>query len=76
LEWAGNVWRAESTLIKKVKDSKITGKRPRGKPRQKWNGIIEKDLKEVNPLLDVEVASDRERWKGILEAAMVLSGLL
>ena len=76
LEWAGHVWRAEDTLIKKVTESKITGKRPRGRPRQRWYDRVEKDLKKINPLLDMGVASDREKWKGILEAAMVLNGPL
>jgi len=74
LEWAGHVWRAEDTIIKKVMESKKTGKRPRGRPRQRWYDRVEKDLKKINPLLDMGVASDREKWKGILEAAMVLNG--
>ncbi|KAL4104510.1 hypothetical protein QTP88_019805 [Uroleucon formosanum] len=76
LEWAGLVWRAEDTLIKKVTESKITGKRPRGRTRQRWYDRVEKYLKKINPLLDMGVASDREKWKGILEAAMVLNGPL
>jgi len=63
-------------LIKKVTESKITGKRPRGRPRQRWYDRVEKYLKKINPLLDMGVASDREKWKGILEAAMVLNGPL
>jgi len=31
LEWAGHVW------IKKFTESNITGKIPRGRPRQIWN---------------------------------------
>jgi hypothetical protein len=50
----------------------MTGKRP----RQRWWDRIEKDLKKVNPLLDVGAALDRKRWKGILEVAMVLNGSL
>jgi len=56
MEWAGHVWRAEDTLIKKVTESKITGKRPRGRPRQRWYDRVEKDLKKINPLLDMGVA--------------------
>jgi len=49
----GHVWRAEDTLIKKVTESKITGKRPRGRPRQRWYDRVKKDLKKINPLLDM-----------------------
>jgi len=36
LEWAGHVWRAERSIIRKVLINKPTGKRPRGRPRQRW----------------------------------------
>jgi hypothetical protein len=42
-------------------ESKITGKRPRGRPRQRWCDRIEKDLKKINPLLDMGAPLDRER---------------
>jgi hypothetical protein len=51
-------------------------KEPRGRLRQRLWDRIKKDLKKVNSLLDMEAALDRERWKGILEAAMVLNGPL
>ena len=76
LEWAGHVWRAEGSLIKKVTENNLTGKRPRGRPRQRWYDTVKKTLKKINPLLDMEVALDRERWKSVLEAAMVLNGPL
>jgi len=69
LEWAGHEWRAEGTLIKKVTESKITGKRPRGRPRQRWNDRIEKDLKKSQYIARYGSGIGRERWKGILEAA-------
>ncbi|VVC33281.1 Hypothetical protein CINCED_3A001703 [Cinara cedri] len=70
LEWAaGHIWRAEGSLIKKVAEDKLTGKRPRGRPWQKRYDR-RKRSKKVNPLLDMRPALDRERWKSILEAPM------
>jgi len=36
LEWAGHVWRAEGSIIREVLVNKPAGKRPRGRPRQRW----------------------------------------
>jgi len=36
MEWAGYVWRAEGCLIRKVMVENPTGKRPLGRPRQRW----------------------------------------
>jgi len=35
----GHVWRAEGSLIERV-----TGKRPGGRPRQRWYDTVQKDL--------------------------------
>ncbi|VVC29981.1 Hypothetical protein CINCED_3A022726 [Cinara cedri] len=58
LEWVKHIWRTEGSLIKKV-----MGKRPRGRPQQRWYDIVKKTMKEINSLLDMEVALNRERWK-------------
>lgn len=53
LEWAGYIWRAEGSLIKKVTENKLTGEKPRGRPRQRWYDAVEKVLKKVNLSLDM-----------------------
>lgn len=76
LEWAGHVWRAEGSLIKKVTENHLTWKKPRGRLRQRWYDTVKKTLKKINLSLDMEVALDRKSWKSVLEAVMVLNGPL
>jgi len=38
IEWAGHVWRSNG-ILKKALEGKINGKRPRGRPRQRWIDI-------------------------------------
>jgi hypothetical protein len=44
LEWTGHVLRAEGCLIRKVLDGNLNGKRPIGRPRQRWFNTVRKDL--------------------------------
>ena len=39
------------------------GKRPRGRPKLRWNYSVRRDLKGWN--IREEWATDRERWKGL-----------
>lgn len=56
-------------------ENKITVKIPRGRHRQRWNDAVKKPLKKVNPydMGDMGAALDKEKWKGILETAIVLN---
>jgi len=66
------------SLIKKVTENKPSGKILRSRSRQRLleTYIVGRDLKKINPLLDVEAALDREERKSVLKAAMVLNGPL
>jgi hypothetical protein len=50
------------------------GKRPRGRPRLKWEDNIETDLQEVVcGVMDwIEVARDGDRWQALVNAVMNL----
>jgi len=48
LEYAGLVWRVEGCLIRKVLDVNLSGKRPMGRPRQRWFDTVNRDLTRVN----------------------------
>lgn len=61
LEWAEHIWRVEGSLIMKVMENRLTRKRPRGRTRKRWFDTMERDLKRVNLLLDMEAALDREK---------------
>jgi len=71
----GHVWRAEGCLIRKVLDGNLNGKRPIGRPRQRWFDAVKKDLTRVEPTSNINLAVDRMQWRGIVEAALDLNGL-
>lgn len=53
----------------------MNGKRPRGRPRQRWMDIVKSDLENCAPGLKLEECVDRDRWHQIAEAAKALNGL-
>ena len=64
LEWFGHVKRRGVTEnIRAVAEMKMEGKRPRGRPRLRWNDTVRRDLNAWN--IKEEWATDRERWKGL-----------
>ena len=52
------------------RNSKSTGKRPLGKPRRRWEGIIRMDLKEVG--VNTRHAQDSKYWRDLLNTALNL----
>ena len=54
------------------------GKRPLGRPRRRWEDNIKMDLEEVGSGCGdwVELAQDRDRWRGACEYGNELSGSL
>jgi len=53
----------------------MNGKRPRGRPRQRWMDLVKSDLEKCAPGLKLEECVDRNRWRQIVEAAKALNGL-
>jgi len=58
--------------IKEVTTGTSNGKRPRGRPRQRWTEIVKSDLEKCAPGLKLEEIKARERWREIVEAAKAL----
>jgi len=67
LESAGHVWRAKDKLIHKVLVNKPNGKRPRGRPRQRWLDRVNKDLESLSTS-KIKDADDRELWRNVVKA--------
>ncbi|VVC31329.1 Hypothetical protein CINCED_3A000160 [Cinara cedri] len=59
LEWFGHVWRANGQVIKEVKT--------------RWMDVIAQDIKNVEES-SFDDAYDREKWRGVVMAAMALNG--
>jgi hypothetical protein len=53
---------------------KPEGKRPLDRPRRRWEDGIRMDLREIGlgGLDWIRLAQDRDRWRGVVSAAMNL----
>ncbi|VVC44163.1 Hypothetical protein CINCED_3A017807 [Cinara cedri] len=74
MAWAGHVWRSNG-LMKEVLKWKPQGKRPLGKPKQRWIDKVEKNLAEIEIRDRETIAQDRDRWKQVCVVVMGLNGL-
>ena len=60
--------------VHRVLVGKPEGKRPLGKPRNRWEDNIKMDLQEVGRGCgdSMELAQDRDRWRALLSTVMNL----
>ena len=74
LIWAGNVARMEEGRSAFKITGIITGNRPLGKPRHRWEDNIRMDLKEIgiNAGNWVDSAQDRNYWRALVIEALNL----
>jgi hypothetical protein len=75
MRWAGHVARmGERRGVCRVLMGNPWRKRPRGRPRRRWEDNIKMDLQELGCWgMDwIEVAEDRDSWRALVNAAMNL----
>jgi hypothetical protein len=75
LRWAGHVAiMEEGRSAFKILTRKPTGKRPLGRPRQRWEDNIRMDLKEtgINTRNWVDSAHYRDYWRALVNVALKL----
>lgn len=51
---------------------RLNRKRPRSRPRQRWEDKVKTDLTEISQKMRIE---DRDKWRGVIKAAKVQHGL-
>jgi len=75
IRWAGYVERiGERRGVSKVLLGKLEGRRPLGKPRQRWEDNIKMDLQEVgcSGMDRIKLAEDKDRQRAVVNAVMNL----
>jgi hypothetical protein len=75
MRWAGHVVRMGRGLAcTGFWWGNLTGKRPLGRPRRRWEDNINMDLQEVGcgGMDWIELAQDRDRWRALVNAVMSL----
>jgi hypothetical protein len=75
LRWIGHVARMKKGRSAfKILPDKHTGRRPLGRPRQRWEDNIRMGLKEIgtNTRNWVDSAQDRDHWRALVNAALSL----
>jgi hypothetical protein len=75
MRWAEHVARmGENRVLSRVLVRKPEGNRPLGRPRHSWEGNIKMDLQgvECEGMDWIELAQDRSRWRGLVNAVMNL----
>ena len=73
--WAGHVASmGESRVVYGVLVGKAEGTRPLGRPRNRWEDNIKRDVQEVEcEGMDwIDLAQDRDRWPGLVNVVMNL----
>jgi hypothetical protein len=63
------VWHTEESIIREVLINKSAGKRPRERLRQRWLDRVNADIRMIDGTADIETATDRDVWRGLVEAA-------
>jgi hypothetical protein len=75
MRWAGHVARVgEEKKIYNVLMGKPEGKRPRGRPKRRWEDGIRIDLREIGweSVNWIQLAQDRDRWRAVVNTVMNL----
>jgi len=56
-------------------DRKTEQKKPLGRPCQKWFDTTKRDMTRINATLNINMALNREQWRGVIEVIKDLNGL-
>lgn len=67
------MWWAEGGLIRKVMVENPIEKTPVGRPHQRWFDAVKRDSSQINNTINIDMTTNRDQWKMIVEAAKDLN---
>ena len=74
-EWFGHVKRRDETEnIRAVVEMKMEQKYSRGRPKLRWKETVRKEKGEETWKSKEEWATDREKWKGVMQTPLPHTG--
>lgn len=54
---------------------KLVGKRPRGRPQERWMDVVVKDLEDLGAHNWREIVQERDKWRNLVMAGKALGEL-
>lgn len=77
LRWLGHMERmGEDRSVKKAYLGRPTGRRPVGRPRYRWDDVVQADLRELRVSDWRGAANDRDQWRSLVSEAKTHFGSL
>jgi hypothetical protein len=65
----------ENRMPKKILNQQLDGMQRRGRPRKRWKEQVESDIQVMGVRRWKELATDRKKWKDIVQQAKAHKGL-
>ena len=53
--------RDENSILRRVMELEVEGRRPVGRPKKTWSKIVEEDMRKLN--ITEDMAVDRKQWR-------------
>ena len=65
LRWFGQVKRRdENSILRRVMELEVEGRRPLGKPKKTWSKVVEEDMRKLNIMEDI--TEDRKQRRQLI----------
>ena len=65
MRWFGRVKRRdESSILRRVMELEVEGRRPVGRPKKAWSKVLEEDMRNLN--ITEDMAEDRKQWRQLI----------
>lgn len=64
LRWFGHVRRAEHSMMRRVEEMEVGGRRPVGRPKKTWRRCIQQDMDQLG--VNEGLVQDRREWRRVI----------
>ena len=64
LRWFGHVERAEGGVLQELREMRVEGQRPPGRPKKKWRRCVVEDMNTLG--IEEHMAQNRQMWRKVI----------